>query len=544
MSLNANTFDPNLAQDEPIAVPHYEWPADDPITHSYESAAVHWRRVHAPMLERLNFSYRGDSTAPASNYVKDAPKIFCRLWQHRAEPTRLEGAVFFTPAASGPPACAHGGALFAALDIMLSAALFFYPEAGLPFTASLRVEYRRFVPLRPGVVRFRLERVVRDPVRLNRLSVRASLSSPHASLRTAAGVGEQEVVHCAADGVFSVPKEGTPPASVDFVRAARLINEQPTGGGSAWRAPPVAVHRLPAAALGEGARRAARGAVAGFVARAERGELEDFDFLGDFPAFFASQSVASVADASPRNRRAFVPLGYPQGTSMFEFSAAAKIRTRLWWGGGAGVMHGLVWFTQHTEGPPRRVHGGAVATAFDGALGGTVIRAVGLGANTTALSVEYLRAVPVGAVADGGDTGSSRRAREALLGPRYVGADGQLRDPVQEALSEARRNPTCSVGSAASSSHGDGGGSRGVVRRRAPELQELELANRAESPSKGRRTAAAKGKGRDARTKKKKAKKWRFKPWVRWTFGLLLSAAMLLVGWKLRGSLEGAPVGS
>jgi hypothetical protein len=94
------------------------------------------------------------------------------------------------------------------------------------------------------------------------------------------------------------------------------------------------------------------------------------------------------------------PFGFPPGTSMFEFfpRGGAKIGAELWWDGAARRMVGLCYFSAHAEGPPGRVHGGATATAFDGMLGGVVIRSVGLGTNTTSLTVAYLRALPIGAV--------------------------------------------------------------------------------------------------------------------------------------------------
>merc|ERR1711907_309718 len=57
-----------------------------------------------------------------------------------------------------------------------------------------------------------------------------------------------------------------------------------------------------------------------------------------------------------------------------------------------GNVLGVYIFTRHAMGPPGRAHGGAVATAFDDAMGQVCVREVGFlpACNTTKLCVQYL----------------------------------------------------------------------------------------------------------------------------------------------------------
>ena len=363
-----------------LAVPHHPWPAGDPVLAGFENEA--WRDcTREPMLcasfER-SFATRVLGRHGYS-FLVDAPKMALRIFQHHSTATdghaagdggrRVEGAVFFTPEACGPPHCAHGGAIFTALDSLLPAALRL-STGRITFTQELTVDLVRFVPV-GAVLRFELTalelRSSSDGSKQDYYVVTGALLSGGGASASSASASSPATVHARATGSFVPIREGTE-ARRSYERAVVLA-------ASALQVTPPTLHRLPPPLpLSPALDRTARAAFDALAARVRAGELEPIDVHADFPVMAGS---------------------LPAGHRPFEDGENAKLRTALWWEPSERTVHGLVYFSGYAEGPPGRTHGGAIATAFDNCLGCTCVRGDRMGANTTQLSVAFRRALPL-----------------------------------------------------------------------------------------------------------------------------------------------------
>jgi len=112
-----------------------------------------------------------------------------------------------------------------------------------------------------------------------------------------------------------------------------------------------------------------------------RTDLKQTGFVIDFPLFFNDPDVSALyAKVAIRKGQVF----------------GVGIHNIYFWNQSQQKLEGAVHFTLQCEGPGGSVHGGAIATALDSALGWAVIRIKGFGCVTLNLNVNYRKFIKLG----------------------------------------------------------------------------------------------------------------------------------------------------
>jgi acyl-coenzyme A thioesterase PaaI-like protein len=291
----------------PISLPVYESPAHDPVTILLEKKRSSLEEILATMITPSDYVRQHVLGSLGRSYITNSPKLQITTYLCAAE-KKAYARVFFSPLAASrkAPEYVSKGAISSAIDCCMGTSLIGIAQIG--FTAWLEVIF--CAPIAAGeVVLFTLEQ---DDVNVNgkKMAIAKALLT-NATMTT---------VYASASALFIGMGEE---ATANYNRQKLLLRDNTNPA-------PAGQYKLQRHS---------------FPAQTGRTLEDDDDFVLHFDSPLPSTQLASA-------------------TYSYDFFYDGKILARLFWSQHRREIHGHIFFTLETEGPPGRVHGGAIACAF------------------------------------------------------------------------------------------------------------------------------------------------------------------------------------
>lgn len=388
-------------------IPTLYWPENDTLVETFIKEHGDSHECHStPMLAPTLADGSMLAVEKGRSYTRVFPKYLVVAFRPKrkssGQPKPLRstiGFVYFSSSCLGAPGLAHGGALTTCVDVLAGdLAISSTYVTKLYYTRSLATKFIRFVRLET-VVRFECS-FVADPGTFSD----SRKGDIFISVKLFDARNKQRVfLECVANMVYAVGMTGFN----DYQKQMMDLSEKPE-----WRKAWDMQHRtmqVPKSMDGWWPLSAKR--YCEKLLEIAPLPMNLVDIGADFPALKISSTKMQSLYNNPPNQRFwdFSPLTTPYisflDQSLLPHLKAfpPKIRRQTHWRQCVRneekrapaiehrILTGCYIFSNYSQGPPGRAHGGAIASSFDDAMGALIVRERGFfpAHNTTELIVRY-----------------------------------------------------------------------------------------------------------------------------------------------------------
>ena len=321
------------------------------------------------------------------SYSRVFPKYIIRGFRHKnSDLLNLKntfGLVYFSSKCLGAPGLVQGGAISTVVDTLGGdLAISSNNASHLYFTRKITVKFQKFI---------RLETVVKFDCKF--------INPPPKSRENDVFVHNNALlVDCICNMALAGPND------ITFLNA--LDDIEINGWRATWAKQPRVV-KIPSNYNGFWTKDAKQNCEKLLLNSPI--ELKLVDINRDFPAMNISSQIETIYNNPPNqifwnfspSTTPYIDLEDPDILPEL-IKHPPKIRRKIFWRGinrdkNTKILAGIYVFSNLTQGPPGRPHGGSIASTFDDAQGALVVRERGFmpAHNTTKLVIEYKGATPL-----------------------------------------------------------------------------------------------------------------------------------------------------